>query len=119
MKKTLILGASENTSRYSYKAAIALLNNGHKVELLGKRKGTVKGVSIFTDKYSFSGIHTVTLYLNPENQRGYYDYILSLKPDRVIFNPGTENVVLENKLIKNNIEVMHRCTLVMLAVGDY
>jgi uncharacterized protein len=54
-----------------------------------------------------------------KTKRQYYDYILSLKPKRVIFNPGTENSELENLLKQSNIEPIIACTLVMLSVGNY
>ncbi len=64
-------------------------------------------------------IDTITLYIRPSRQPDYYEYILALKPRRVIFNPGTENRELENLLELNKIEVEIVCTLVMLSIGDY
>lgn len=118
-KKTLVLGASENTSRYSNMAIHRLLLHHHPIVAIGKRKGHVSGVEIITDTPAWDDIDTVTLYLNPANQQEYYDYILSLKPKRVIFNPGTENDELEDKLHKAGIETKEACTLVMLGTGQY
>lgn len=64
-------------------------------------------------------IDTVTLYLNPANQVPYYDYIISLKPKRIIFNPGTENDELESLANKNGIQTMEACTLVLLSTSQY
>lgn len=118
-KKTLVIGASENPSRYSYLAIKKLLAHGHEVVAIGNRKGQVDTVTIGTDQEPFEDIDTVTLYLNPTNQKPYYDYILSLRPKRVIFNPGTENSELERKLSSHETNIMEACTLVMLSTGQY
>lgn len=117
--KTLILGASTNQSRYSNMAALSLLRRGFKIELLGKDKGEVSGIPIKQDIAEIHDIDTVTLYLNPSHQASYQDFILNLKPRRVIFNPGTENPEFQEKLAKNNIEPIEACTLVMLSTGEY
>jgi uncharacterized protein len=118
-KKTLVLGASENPSRYSNIAIHRLLAYGHPVVAVGKRKGMVKNVEIITEHPEMNDIDTITLYLNPTNQQPYYDYILSLNPRRVIFNPGTENDELEKKLVQKGIITQEACTLVMLGTGQY
>ena len=118
-KKTVVLGASTNPSRYSYLAVNRLRNHNHPVVAIGKKKGTVSGVEIQTTHEAIDGVDTVTLYLNPENQRAYYDYILGLKPRRIIFNPGTENSELETQAKAAGIETVEGCTLVMLGVGLY
>jgi predicted CoA-binding protein len=113
-KKTLVLGASEKVDRYSNKAVRLLLEYGHPVIAHGLRNGKIKDVEILTEKPQDKDIHTVTLYLGPQNQVGYYDYLVGLQPKRVIFNPGTENPVLKQKLVQSYIEVVEYCTLVML-----
>lgn len=118
-KKTLILGASDNPSRYSYLALNRLRNNGHPVVAIGKKKAKVSDVELDTDRKEFNDIDTITLYLNPANQQQYYDYILSLHPKRVIFNPGAENEEFENILKKNGIQPVEACTLVLLSTGQY
>ncbi|MEH6765792.1 MAG: CoA-binding protein [Aequorivita antarctica] len=119
MKNTLVLGASLNPSRYSNLAINRLVNNGHPVEAIGLKKGVVAGVAILTEKEPFEDIDTVTLYLNPKRQVEYYDYIISLKPKRVIFNPGTENPEFYTLLEKHNIESEVACTLVLLGTNQY
>ncbi|GAB3173242.1 CoA-binding protein [Telluribacter humicola] len=119
MKKTLIIGASTNPSRYAYIAAHRLKGFGHQIVPLGMREGEVAGEKILTEKVSLDDIDTVTLYVGPRNQPDYYDYIVSLKPKRVIFNPGTENDELENLLREEGIEPLEACTLVMLSTGQY
>lgn len=118
-KKTLVLGASENPARYSYLALKRLLAHGHEVVAIGKKKGKVANVDIITELPAMDDIHTITLYLNPANQKQYYDYIVSLKPRRVIFNPGTENEELERKLAQRGTNTLEACTLVMLSTGQY
>ncbi len=118
-KKTLVIGASENRNRYANRAIRSLLNNGIEVVALGRRKGVVEGVEIEVEKKYYKNIHTVTLYVNAKNQVEFYNYIIDLKPKRVIFNPGTENNFFEQLLTKNNIEVENACTLVLLSLNSY
>lgn len=118
-KKTLVLGASIKPNRYSNMAIRRLLEHGIEVKALGNKNGEILKIEINTSKELFENIHTVTLYLNAKNQESYYDYIVGLKPKRVIFNPGTENVAFEKILTKNNIEFERACTLVLLSIGAY
>jgi hypothetical protein len=117
--KTLILGASENPARYSYLALNKLRSKGHEVMAIGKKAGTLNGVTIQNSQVASDDIDTVTLYLNPDHQKPYYDYILSLKPRRIIFNPGTENTELEDLAERNGIDAVEACTLVLLSTGQY
>ena len=119
MKKTLVLGASTNPIRYSNAAVHRLAQGGFEVVPVGVREGKISGVTIEQGKPALENIHTITLYLNPERQQEYYDYILSLNPKRIIFNPGTENPELIRLAREKGIEVEMGCTLVMLAVGQY
>lgn len=118
-KKTLVFGASTNPQRYSYLALNELVNKGHDVVAYGIKKGTVAGIEIDTELKNYDGIDTVTLYLNPQRQETFFDYILSLKPKRVIFNPGTENPEFYDLLRENNIEFERACTLVLLSTRQY
>jgi len=118
-KKTLVLGASLNTARYSNLAINRLVKHKHPTVAIGLRKGTVEGVQIETEKVPFEDIDTITLYLNAKRQKEYYDYILSLAPERVIFNPGTENPELYKLLRENGISFENACTLVMLSSQQY
>ena len=119
MKKTLVIGASENPERYSFKAITSLVQHGHEVKALGLKSGEVAGVKFDTEKIPYAHIDTVSLYVGPQNQSDYYDYIESLRPKRVIFNPGTENKEFEVRLKKKGIEVEEACTLVLLATNQY
>lgn len=119
MKKTLVLGASENPARYSFEAVTRLRKYGHEVVAVGRKSAVIAGVQIETEPPVVNEIDTVTLYLNPIAQKAYYDYILALKPKRIIFNPGTENEELEELAQKNGIAAIEACTLVMLNTGQY
>ncbi|MDQ2720480.1 MAG: CoA-binding protein [Bacteroidota bacterium] len=118
-KKTLVLGASSNHERYSYLAINKLREKGHDVIAIGKRTGKVKDVEINSGEIAVENLDTVTLYLNANNQKPYYNYIFSLKPKRLIFNPGAENKELSALANKNGIHVQEACTLVLLATGQY
>lgn len=119
MKNTLIIGATPNPDRYAYKAANMLHAKGHDIINVGIKPGAVAGVEIEKPGVIHEDVHTITLYIGPHLQSDYYDYILKTKPQRVIFNPGTENSELEALLEENAIEPVEACTLVMLATGQY
>jgi len=119
MKKTLVLGASPNPIRFSYKAVKSLVRHGYDVVPLGIRDGDIMWQKIIIGKPDLKDIHTITLYLNPQRQQEYYDYILSLSPKRIVFNPGTENQELIKIAMQNNIEVSIACTLIMLNTNNY
>ena len=119
MKKTVVLGATPNPERYAYLATSRLKRAGHEVLPVGNKKGDIEGIHIENGTPQYEGVDTVTLYLNPDNQKPYYDYILSLKPKRIIFNPGTENWELVRLAKEQGIETEIACTLVMLAIGNY
>ncbi|OQY95917.1 MAG: CoA-binding protein [Sphingobacteriales bacterium UTBCD1] len=118
-KKTLVLGASDNPSRYSNIAIHRLREKDHPVVAIGRSKTLVSDVPVSDSKISISDIDTVTLYLNPSHQGQYYDYILSLKPRRIIFNPGAENPELYDLAKKEGIDPVNACTLVMLSTNQY
>ena len=118
-KKTLVLGASDNPARYSNLAIKRLRKYGHPVVAIGKKNTRVDDVEIGKEKKEFADIDTVTLYLNPMRQQEYYDYILSLKPKRIIFNPGAENDELAALAKQHNIQPLDACTLVLLSTNQY
>ena len=119
MKKTVVIGASENPERYSNKATVALKKHHHEVIPIGIQDGEIDGIKIVKEKIKIEGVDTVTLYVGPKNQPSWFDYVISLRPKRVIFNPGTENPEFEQMLQQNNIEPVRACTLVLLSIGDY
>lgn len=119
IKKTLVLGASDNPSRYSHLAIHRLRTSGHPVVAIGKRKSMVADVPIVTDKPLYPDIHTITIYLNPVHQKEYYNYITSLSPRRIIVNPGAENDELTKLAEQHGIPLEEACTLVLLSTRQY
>lgn len=118
-KKTLVLGATTNTSRYAYLAANRLVTHGHSIVNVGLKKGEVAGVPIEPPETIHKDIDTITLYVGPQNQPPLYDYILNTMPKRIIFNPGTENTELQRLANAKGIETEYACTLVLLSIGEY
>ena len=119
MKKTLVLGASPNPLRFSHKMVRSLIR--HKIDVIpvGFRIGEIAGIKILTGKPDVKNIHTVSLYIGSKRQPEYYQYILSLKPKRIIFNPGTINEELIAIAKMNNIQAITDCALVMVSAGKY
>ena len=118
-KKTLVLGASDNPARYSFLAINRLRAHHHPVVAIGRKKTKVADVAVETEQQVTEAVDTVTLYLNPTHQKEYYDYILSLHPKRIIFNPGAENEELATLAKEQGIQPMEACTLVLLSTGQY
>jgi predicted CoA-binding protein len=118
-KKTLVLGATPDSSRYAYLAANRLVSKGHSIVNVGIKNGEVAGVPIEKPEVIHNDIDTVTLYVGPQNQPALYDYILNTHPKRIIFNPGTENTELRRMANDQGIETEYACTLVLLSIGQY
>lgn len=118
-KTTLVMGASNDPSRYAYKAVKRLESYGHKIIAFGNTREFIGDIPVENDWNTTWDVHTVTLYLNPRNQKDYIDPIIGLKPERVIFNPGTENPEFTRKLAAAGIDYEFACTLVMLSTGEY
>ncbi len=117
--KTMVIGASPNPLRYSNKAVKRLRAYDKEVIAIGKRETIIEGVEVLTGNPPLEDIHTVSLYVGPANQEKYLDYIISLRPKRIIFNPGTYNRVLEEKAMHAGIECIEDCTLVMLDMETF
>lgn len=118
-KRTLIIGASTNPERYSYKAAEKLLAHNHDIYMIGNKSGVLFDKEIAKQQSPLTDVDTVTMYVSAKNQTGYYEYIMSLEPRRVIFNPGTENPEFEKQLETQGIIAEQACTLVLLATNVY
>ncbi len=121
MKKTVVVGASPETNRYSNIVCRMLSDAGHEFVPLGIKRGEIDGRQIqdIRQKPAIQDVHTVTLYLSPKNQTDWYDYILGLQPERIIFNPGAENPELADKAISKGIEAEFACNLVLLRTGQF
>lgn len=118
-KKTLILGATPDTSRYANLAANRLVGRGHTIVNVGIKTGEAAGVAIEKPETIHNDIDTITLYIGPQNQPPLYNYILNTHPKRIIFNPGTENAELQRMAEEKGIETENACTLVLLSIGQY
>jgi uncharacterized protein len=118
-KPTVVVGASPKPDRYSNKAVRCLQNYKHTVYPVGIHKGDINGAVIELEKPAYQNIHTVTLYVAPAHQDYWIPYILSLKPKRIIFNPGTENPAFFTEATQQGIHCLEACTLVMLSIGSY
>ena len=118
-KKTVVLGASDNPARYSNLAVNRLTMHNHPVIAIGKKEGKIGDTFLIAQHPPIENVDTVTLYLNEQNQKEYYDYIFSLHPKRIIFNPGAENEELAEMAAAKGIQTMEACTLVLLSTGQY
>lgn len=121
MKKTVLIGATPNPSRYAYLATNMLSEYQHETVLLGIKKGEINGNKILDirDKPAIEGVDTITLYIGPHRQPEWYNYLLSLKPKRIIFNPGTENEEFQRMAEQLGVEALEACTLVLLRSRQY
>lgn len=119
MEKVLVLGASLHTNRYSNMAVKKLLANGFKVIGLGSTRGQIDAAEVWTAPQDIEGLYAVSIYLNPHNQSSYFNYIVALAPEKVVFNPGAENSVLEALLDQHGIAHERACTLVLLSLGKF
>ena len=118
-KKTMVLGASPNPVRFSYKAVKSLQRHNIPVIPIGIKKGEIGGIGIVRGRPAIEDLHTITMYIGPARQKEYYAWLISLKPKRIIFNPGTENQEFMKLAEKNGIEVLEDCTLIMLNAERY
>jgi uncharacterized protein len=114
MGKVIVLGASPNPYRYSFRAVLELLHHGYEVVPLGNRQGSIGNARILIGKPEIENVDIAMLYLNREKQREYYEYIIGLNPKKILFNPGTENPELANLALSSGIEILYDCALVIL-----
>jgi predicted CoA-binding protein len=115
----VVLGASPNPERFSYKAVKRLISNNYQVVAIGKNEGFIGNVPIVTGQPPLTGVNTVLIYLAPHHQGEIFEYVVALRPRRVIFNPGTGSPEFEEWLESYDIEIVHDCSLVMMATGRF
>ncbi len=116
--KVFLIGASNNPERYSYIAARMLVNHGHEVTLLALRADLNGDIPIATSANAEIP-DRITLYVGPKNQETWIPQIIQWKPEKVIFNPGTENSDFQEQLDKAGIAWEEACTLVLLQTGQW
>lgn len=119
MSRVVVIGASTKEERYSNQAVKLLKENGHTVFAIGNKAGIIDDTEILVGKPTIKNLDTITLYINPDIQKEYYDYIVKLRPRRLIFNPGTENIELFKLASENKIITEEACTLVLLRTGQF
>ena len=121
MKKTVIIGSNRSPWKYPQQAASMLQDNKVDFVPVGVVNGAVLGKEILNiyDNPSVDDVHTITLYINPSKQKQWFDYMLSLEPKRIIFNPGTENQEFKTLAESKGVECLYACTLVMLSIGNF
>lgn len=117
--KTLVLGASIKPERYAYQAVVLLQKHQIEGVAMGIQSGEIGSTSVVEPFIKLKAIHTVSIYLSPKRQSAYFDYVMDLRPQRVIFNPGTENLVFTKLLDKAGILWENACTLVLLSTNQY
>jgi uncharacterized protein len=118
-KKVMVLGASNKSGRFSFLAMHLLRDHGYEVVAIGRRPDNTGVIEIRDSIPEYGDLYAVTMYLRPEHQLEYMDTLVRLKPEKVIFNPGTENSIMSGILKKNGIKVIEGCTLVMLESGVF
>ena len=118
-RKTVVVGASSSPYRASKEAILKLESKGYEVIAIGKNKGKIGDIDIFTNQPDLLGVHTVSIYLRKAIHHEVKDYIENLNPRRVIFNPGAENWEWKSKLERKGVEVISACTLTMLALDQF
>ena len=115
-----VLGASNKPERYSYKAVRMLREHGHTPLPIHPALAEGDGLPVFPSLGMVSTpIDTITVYLSPRNQQPIVNDLLSSNARRVIFNPGSENPGLADQLHQAGKQVVHACTLVLLATGQF
>jgi hypothetical protein len=118
--RVAVLGASPKEDRFSFKAVKMLKEYGHSpipVHPAGHTVDGTPGLKSLDDIRE--PVDTLTMYVGPDISNGELERILRLKPRRIIFNPGSENEPLAEKLEAAGIEVVRACTLVMLRTEQF
>jgi len=117
----VVLGASTNPERYSFQAVQRLAARGYRVIPVHPKYSEVAGVPVTASLSAIQSrpVDTITVYVRPEISSGLADVFFSTTPRRVIFNPGSENPELANRLRQTGIQVEISCTLVLLATGQF
>ena len=115
-----VIGASQKPERYSYKALMLLKEEGHSPYPVHPAVRMIEGITVFSSLLHIPvPLDVVTLYLAPAHQERVAEALIRSRPKRVIFNPGTENPPLAERLREAGIEPLEACTLVLLKTGQF
>jgi predicted CoA-binding protein len=79
----------------------------------------IKDTEILTGMPEVEDVDTILIYMGMKKQLEFYDYIIQLKPRRVIFNPGAENPELQDILKEKGVEVVKDCALIMINTDSF
>ena len=119
-RHVVVLGASPKPHRYSYQAVQLLHDTGHQVTPVHPRAEEVAGIRVTAHLDQVrQPVHTVTLYVGPDRLEPLADQLVSLNPQRVIFNPGSESGDVQRQLTAAGIDWFEACTLVMLRTDTF
>lgn len=123
-QNVLVIGAHNDPTKFANKAIKLLEAHGHQAIAVNPNFKDVMGKRCYASAGEWareSGLHadTVTLYVRPELSNNIIEEIVELKPNRVIFNPGTENPKLQAALKLAKIPYVEDCTLVMLNSNSF
>jgi len=120
MENVAVIGASPKPDRYSYKAMRMLEECGHTPIPVAPALKEVLGYKAYSRLALVPDqVRTVTMYVGPARQDQIVEDILKVQPRRVIFNPGTENPAVYDRLREAGIQVQEACTLVLLRTGQF
>ncbi len=119
-KRVVVMGASNKPERYSNKAVRLLLEHGHEVIPVHPKLDEVEGLKVIHRLDEIGGaVDVLTLYVGPDVSSAAAEAIVLLHPGHVIFNPGSENLVLEARLREVGIAHEQACTLVLLRTAQF
>ena len=119
-RSVVVLGASDNPERYSNKAVLLLKQHGYNVIPVNPKLAALEGLAVAPRLEDVvQPVDTVSVYVGPAVSSAMLDEIVALKPQRVIFNPGSENPELMELLVQQGIAVEPACTLVLLKTNQF
>jgi uncharacterized protein len=122
-ERVAILGASNKEERYSYKAKKMLEEYGHETFLVHPRLKEIEGQKVYSAlsalKADTAVMDTLTVYIGPALSSNMIEDIVDFRPGRIIFNPGTENPELEERLEEAGVPFERACTLILLKTDQF
>ena len=115
-----VLGASPKPARYANQCIRLLKQYGYRITPVHPRFEAIEEIEVTNRLGDIEDpVDTLTLYVGPRLLEPQTDDIVRLKPARVIFNPGTESRLVQQRLDAAGIEWLEACTLVMLRTDQF
>ncbi|MEN8167790.1 MAG: CoA-binding protein [Pseudomonadota bacterium] len=119
-RHVVVLGASAKPLRYSNQAIRLLQEKGYRITPVHPRLKIIEGIPVAASLHEVrQPVDTLTLYVGPRRLEPLIDQVIALRPERVIFNPGTESRDLMQRLDQVGIYWLEACTLVLLRIGTF